>query len=203
MPMTAKKRKPAKRKAAKKTTRRKAAKKTTRRKAGRKTKTNATGLRRVNSTSILNFPLGAAAPPVQDGPDVPAGDITHRRRIGPSCTKPADMRSDEVRHRGRIKTIPMWIDRAVKWLLPREEHFYDLIERGAARAHEISTLLAECCVATSHADREVIVETYYRGRSVAEAAAGLGIPAGTVKSRAYYALRSLRLLLEERGWTTG
>ncbi len=35
----------------------------------------------------------------------------------------------------------MWIDRAVKWLLPREEHFFDLIERGAARAHEISALL--------------------------------------------------------------
>ena len=26
----------------------------------------------------------------------------------------------------------MWIDRAVKWLLPRETHFFDLIERGAS-----------------------------------------------------------------------
>jgi uncharacterized protein Yka (UPF0111/DUF47 family) len=56
----------------------------------------------------------------------------------------------------------MWIDRAVKWLLPREEHFFDLIERGAARAYEISTLLVECCAATSHADREVIVERIHR-----------------------------------------
>lgn len=47
--------------------------------------------------------------------------------------------------------------------------------------------------------RSVLYETYYRGRSVAEAAAVLGIPAGTVKSRTYYALRALRLALEERG----
>jgi uncharacterized protein Yka (UPF0111/DUF47 family) len=52
----------------------------------------------------------------------------------------------------------MWIDRAVKWLLPREEHFFDLLERGAARAFEISELLAACCATRSHADREAIVE---------------------------------------------
>lgn len=49
--------------------------------------------------------------------------------------------------------------------------------------------------------RAVIFETYYRGRSVEETAAVLGIPAGTVKSRSYYALRSLKLALAERGVT--
>jgi RNA polymerase sigma-70 factor, ECF subfamily len=47
--------------------------------------------------------------------------------------------------------------------------------------------------------RSVLLETYYRGRSVAEAARVLGVPEGTVKSRTYYALRALRLALEERG----
>jgi RNA polymerase sigma-70 factor, ECF subfamily len=47
--------------------------------------------------------------------------------------------------------------------------------------------------------RRVLFETYYRGSSVAEAAAELGIPAGTVKSRTFYALKALRLALEERG----
>ncbi len=47
--------------------------------------------------------------------------------------------------------------------------------------------------------RRVLVEVYYRGRSVAEAARELGIPAGTVKSRTHYALRTLRAALERRG----
>jgi RNA polymerase sigma-70 factor (ECF subfamily) len=47
--------------------------------------------------------------------------------------------------------------------------------------------------------RGVLFETYYCGKSVAEAAAALGIPAGTVKSRTFYALRALKLELEERG----
>ncbi|HET9138367.1 MAG TPA: sigma-70 family RNA polymerase sigma factor [Actinophytocola sp.] len=47
--------------------------------------------------------------------------------------------------------------------------------------------------------REVLVEMYYRGRTVAEAAQALGIPAGTVKSRSYHALRALRTALAGRG----
>jgi RNA polymerase sigma-70 factor, ECF subfamily len=48
--------------------------------------------------------------------------------------------------------------------------------------------------------RRVIIETYYRARPYAEVASELGIPEGTVKSRVYYALRALRLALEEMGW---
>jgi RNA polymerase sigma-70 factor (ECF subfamily) len=48
--------------------------------------------------------------------------------------------------------------------------------------------------------RAVLVETYYRGRPYAEVAAGLGIPEGTARSRAFYGLRALRLALEEMGW---
>jgi uncharacterized protein len=56
----------------------------------------------------------------------------------------------------------MWIDRAVKWLLPRETHFFELLERGAGRACEISALLADCCAATSAADREEIVQRIHQ-----------------------------------------
>lgn len=49
--------------------------------------------------------------------------------------------------------------------------------------------------------RNAIVDLFYLQRSVAEVAAGLGIPAGTVRSRAFYALRELREILEQRGVT--
>jgi RNA polymerase sigma-70 factor (ECF subfamily) len=48
--------------------------------------------------------------------------------------------------------------------------------------------------------RQVLVETYYRGRSGREVATELGIPEGTVRSRLFYALQSLRLTLDEMGW---
>jgi RNA polymerase sigma-70 factor (ECF subfamily) len=60
--------------------------------------------------------------------------------------------------------------------------------------------ITEALATLTREHREAIVETYFRGRSVAEAAMVLGVPAGTVKSRTYYALRALRATLEERGW---
>jgi RNA polymerase sigma-70 factor (ECF subfamily) len=53
------------------------------------------------------------------------------------------------------------------------------------------------CLSPDH--RAVLIETFFRGRSVAEAAETLGVPPGTVKSRSYYALRSLRRTLLEGG----
>jgi RNA polymerase sigma-70 factor, ECF subfamily len=48
--------------------------------------------------------------------------------------------------------------------------------------------------------RQVLIETFYRGRPYAEVAAALGVPEGTVKSRVYYGLRALRNVLEELGY---
>ena len=64
-----------------------------------------------------------------------------------------------------------------------------------------SWLLSDALATLSPDHRMVLLETYYRGRSVAEAAAVLGVPAGTVKSRTFSALRALRLALQERGVT--
>jgi len=47
--------------------------------------------------------------------------------------------------------------------------------------------------------RAVLRECYFRGSSVAQAAHALGIAPGTVKSRTHYALRALRLAIEELG----
>ncbi len=48
--------------------------------------------------------------------------------------------------------------------------------------------------------RCVLVEIYFRGRTSKEMAERLDIPEGTVRSRLYYALRSLKPILEKMGW---
>jgi RNA polymerase sigma-70 factor, ECF subfamily len=47
--------------------------------------------------------------------------------------------------------------------------------------------------------RQIIRLAHVRGMSVREIAQVVGLPEGTVKSRTWYALRSLRLVLEEMG----
>jgi RNA polymerase sigma-70 factor, ECF subfamily len=61
-------------------------------------------------------------------------------------------------------------------------------------------VVTEALRALSPAHREVLNETILRGHTVNDAAAALGVPVATVKSRVYYALRALRLVLAERGW---
>jgi RNA polymerase sigma-70 factor (ECF subfamily) len=63
----------------------------------------------------------------------------------------------------------------------------------------LSWMVADALTSLSRDHREVLQECYFRGASVAEAARRLGIPEGTVKSRTHYALRALRLVLEEMG----
>ena len=65
----------------------------------------------------------------------------------------------------------------------------------------LSWQIGDALRSLSQDHRRVIVEVYYRGRSVAEAATVLGVPRGTVQSRTFYALRALRVALEERGVT--
>jgi RNA polymerase sigma-70 factor (ECF subfamily) len=63
----------------------------------------------------------------------------------------------------------------------------------------LSWVVAEALTHLSTDHRTVLLECYYRGRPVSEVAQSLGVPVGTVKSRTHYALRALRLALEEMG----
>ncbi|RCH59600.1 RNA polymerase subunit sigma-70 [Streptomyces sp. SDr-06] len=48
--------------------------------------------------------------------------------------------------------------------------------------------------------REAVIEVYFLGRSCADLAGELGIPASTARSRLYYGIRALRGILDENGW---
>ncbi|MEV8523809.1 sigma-70 family RNA polymerase sigma factor [Streptomyces sp. NPDC052000] len=66
----------------------------------------------------------------------------------------------------------------------------DHTERAAAALD-----VREAVRTLSSQHRAVLVQLYFRGQSVNEAATALGIAPGTVKSRAYYALRALARVL--------
>jgi RNA polymerase sigma-70 factor (ECF subfamily) len=62
-------------------------------------------------------------------------------------------------------------------------------------------LVADALGELTEAHREVLLLCFFQGYSVTDAASRLGIAPGTVKSRTHYALRALRLALEEKGVT--
>jgi RNA polymerase sigma-70 factor, ECF subfamily len=98
------------------------------------------------------------------------------------------------------------------WLLTVVRNIVtDQVRARAARPPEVRESPEDAAVEEDHADRvvtsmivvdalsrlspehrDVLEQVYLRGCTVAEAAAALGIPPGTVKSRSYYALRALR-----------
>jgi RNA polymerase sigma-70 factor (ECF subfamily) len=92
-----------------------------------------------------------------------------------------DLRSARRRREIAVETIPE---------AAHEDDTDRLFERWVI-AEAMSTLPAD--------HQAVISGAYHGGKSVAQLATDLGIPVGTVKSRLHYALRALRLALQERG----
>ena len=62
-------------------------------------------------------------------------------------------------------------------------------------------LIADALASLSVEHRTAVVSAYYLGQTVAEIARREAVPEGTVKSRLHYALRAMRLALQERGVT--
>jgi RNA polymerase sigma-70 factor (ECF subfamily) len=71
------------------------------------------------------------------------------------------------------------------------------VEAHSANARAVDRQLVLRALRTlSPEQRQVLFECYFGGASVAEAAEILGVPAETVKSRTYYALRKLRVAID-------
>jgi RNA polymerase sigma-70 factor (ECF subfamily) len=76
------------------------------------------------------------------------------------------------------------------------EPVYDVDEIDRA----LDALLIDQALARLSAEHVAVVRLLHVQRmSITDAAATLGVPEGTVKSRAYYALRQLRVILDEMG----
>ncbi len=79
------------------------------------------------------------------------------------------------------------------------------MDRAASDATDAaleSMLVSEALRRLTDDHQAVLLECYFRGSTAVQAAARLGIPTGTVKSRLHYALHALRLALQEMGVVT-
>lgn len=111
--------------------------------------------------------------------------------------------------RGSVRSWLFTVARNIvidEWRSKRAQQEFPVAElpntAGAADGTDevlLSWVVADALRALSPEHRAVLVECYYRGCSVAEAARRLQVPEGTVKSRTHYALKALRLALEESG----
>ena len=62
-------------------------------------------------------------------------------------------------------------------------------------------VVSDALASLSIEHRTAVVSAYYLGQTVAEIARRNDLPEGTVKSRLHYALRAMRIALQERGVT--
>jgi RNA polymerase sigma-70 factor (ECF subfamily) len=142
----------------------------------------------------------------------------HGFSMGSRATAEDLLQETMIRVWRRIDDLPADPDGRRRWLYTVARHVgIDSIRRSRARPvgvhglDEVMTLgeddPTESVVAMdalvgavrelSTGHRQVLAEIYLEGRSIRETADRLGLPVGTVKSRAFYALRSLRSAFED------
>jgi len=110
--------------------------------------------------------------------------------------------------RGSVRSYVFTMARRIAidlWRRPSSRPFEAPVDAEAVGGAGIDEMLSglvvrEALDSLSPAHREVLELSYDQDLRQADIAARLGLPLGTVKTRSYYALRALRLALEERGW---
>jgi RNA polymerase sigma-70 factor (ECF subfamily) len=96
------------------------------------------------------------------------------------------------------RSLRPWLMTVARRIATGDQHEVDVRHAAPDDPNVSGRWIADALRELSAPDREILIETYFRGRTVAEAATKLNLPLGTVKSRTYVALRALRAALEQR-----
>jgi RNA polymerase sigma-70 factor, ECF subfamily len=111
----------------------------------------------------------------------------------------SDLRSDAPSLRGWLYRVARNIvidDVRARQARPQEvSHELATVAATGDRVDDILTSIevTQALDSLKPQHRQILIEVFYRGRTVAEAATVLGIPRGTAKSRLFYAMRLLRM----------
>ena len=87
------------------------------------------------------------------------------------------------------------------YLITTARHLIVDQHRAAGRRPQQTQLVEEALGRLQATHRDIVRCLYYERLTIAETSGRLGVPEGTVKSRAYYAVRNLRVILDEMGVT--
>jgi len=109
--------------------------------------------------------------------------------------------------RGTVAAFVLTMARRISvdlWRRPSSRPFdpepADTVAPGDHVESVVTAVVVNAAMATLSREHREVLELSYRGDlKQADIAAILGIPLGTVKTRSYYALRALKLALQERG----
>ncbi|KAA1429763.1 sigma-70 family RNA polymerase sigma factor [Mycolicibacter arupensis] len=118
-------------------------------------------------------------------------DDTERSPRAWLCTVARNMIIDE-RRSPKFRNVVASLDETTAPEQPTRDEVDTALDR---------MLIADAMANLSPEHRAVIERSYYRGWTTAQTAHDLGIAEGTVKSRLHYAVRALRLALQEMGVT--
>lgn len=118
-------------------------------------------------------------------------DDTERSPRARLCTVARNMIIDE-RRSPKFRNVVASLDETTAPEQPTRDEVDTALDR---------MLIADAMANLSPEHRAVIERSYYRGWTTAQTAHDLGIAEGTVKSRLHYAVRALRLALQEMGVT--
>lgn len=151
-----------------------------------------------HAAALWNYTVGLV-----NGDRARAQDVVQETLLR-AWRNPAVLSRDSGSPRGWLFTVArrIVID---EWRTARNRHERltdELPEQPVADAtdHAVDRHLVMTAMRSlSEEHRAVLHECYFRGSSVAQAAEALGIRPGTVKSRTHYALRALRLAMDELG----
>lgn len=101
--------------------------------------------------------------------------------------------TDALRHRAirRTDTLDEWKSESPDEPRTELDPMDQLLER---------IQLEEALARLSPEHRQAVVRVYFGGQTCAELGKELGISASTMRSRLYYGVRTLRLVLKENGW---
>lgn len=98
----------------------------------------------------------------------------------------------------RVPSVRAWLVVVARGVFEEGHHRRPGAPFGPAYQEDGATTVVRALDSLSRPHREILVDLFYGGTSLQDAAAARGVPVETVKTRLFYAMRALRLVLDQQ-----